>query len=884
VRKTNIAFRLFMVVAMVAGAIGTLIPVGKAAAITTVAVTATPSVAGAQAEYIITFVHTAAGPVGSTITLTFPTGTTLPSTIAKTSWFLGQGANVAAATAAKTAPVAADPDIVVDTTNRTVQVPVIAGQAITAGNTALIQIAQTAGIRNRTTTSIASSFSVASSVGGEVTATGNLTTLAGACNVAGGFLRQTVYSPSTTTQGGSVSVTGAGFTPGQNVTLSSTGAVSGSAVAGTDGSVAITATRSGLAGTAPTLTDGAGLACASAAAVGLLPDLTVIAGGTPNLTDTITIDGRNFAVGSVMAIGTAAGVGIGPGARFAGVAQAAANWVSAVGLGVDGLLGTADDTTIALTDRDTDGAVDDFRITIRAPSSGALATAPTSGVTTITMQTRTAGVDALMNTADDVTGGTATTTVTVNARTVTLSPNTGPVGTQVTVTGTGFPKSQAAAGTQVIGIATGGAAATPNGNIPTDTLGAFTILWPIPDAAAAGARTVTVTIPSTAGDAGAVTGFSSFTVTAAAASIAITPNTGPRGTTVSISGSNYVAAAGATAPPATPAIVAAALTIGGIPFGGAAAINSNADGTLVAATRTIPAGAAYGANTVVGTSGTASPTTSFTVTQPTIAIGTTSGTIGTTINFTGAGWVPNGVVTIRQVGVGAVGVASANAAGAINASLTVPATAFVAGGAGGDINFVADDTTGNSTRAVTFALSAAAATVTASVASGGSITVTGTGFQPGFAVALTFDGAAFPLATPAFTNSVGGFTATIVAPELPGLHTIAATVNAVTRAGNVTITAAASGAGVPVATASALAVFPTGRLQIANVANAAGTAFTAFVPGLPGNAVTQIQPNSVIILTVNADTTVIVSGVSFALTANTPRFIPVGNNVTITIQ
>jgi hypothetical protein len=702
--------------------------------------------------------------------------------------------------------------------------------------------------------------------------------------VAGGFLRSTTHSPSTTTQGGSVTVTGAGFTPGQTVTVSSGGAVSGSLVADAAGSVIITATRSGTAGTAPTLTDGAGLACASTAAVGLLPDLTVIAGATPNLTDTITIDGRNFTVGSVMAIGTAVGTGIGPGATFAGIAQAAANWVSAVGLGADATLGTADDTTVALTDRDTDGAADDFRITIRAPSTGALGTAPTSGVTTITLQTRTAGADGLMNTADDVTGGTGSTTVTVTGRAVTLSPTSGPVGTQVTVSGTGFPRSQAAAATQTIGIATGGAAATPTGNIPTDTLGAFTIVWPIPDAAAAGARTVTVTIPSTAGDAGAVTGFASFTVTAVAASVAITPNTGPRGTTVSISGTGYVAAAGATAPPATPAIAAGALTIGGIAFGGNAAINSNADGTLVAATRTIPAGAAYGANTVVGTSGTASPITSFTVTQPTLSIGTTSGTIGTTINFTGAGWVPNGVVTITQVGTGAIAVAIVGANGAISASYTLPGTAFVAGGGGGNLNFTAADTTGNGTTAVTFALSAAAVTVTSSVAGGGNITVSGTGFQPGFALALTFDGAAFPLATPVFTNSVGAFSTTVVAPELPGLHTIGATVSGVTRAGNVTITATAGGAGVPVPTNTALAVFPTGRLQIANVANAAGTSFTAFVPGLPGNAATSIQPNSVIILTVNADTTVIVSGVSFQLTANTPRFIPVGNNVTITIQ
>src|SRR5689334_21016195 len=108
---------------MVAGAIGTLIPVGKASAIAAGAVTVVPPTAGATAEYQILFTHDTAGAgVGSTITVTFPTGTVLPATISKTAWFFGQdAAGAATALATKAAPVAGDPDVVVDPTLRTIQ-------------------------------------------------------------------------------------------------------------------------------------------------------------------------------------------------------------------------------------------------------------------------------------------------------------------------------------------------------------------------------------------------------------------------------------------------------------------------------------------------------------------------------------------------------------------------------------------------------------------------------------------------------------------------------------------------------------------------------------------------------------------------------------------
>ena len=80
------------------------------------------------------------------------------------------------------------------------------------------------------------------------------------------------------------------------------------------------------------------------------------------------------------------------------------------------------------------------------------------------------------------------------------------------------------------------------------------------------------------------------------------------------------------------------------------------------------------------------------------------------------------------------------------------------------------------------------------------------------------------------------------------------------------------------------ALVTAGVLELAAGVTGGGSVFQAFVPGLAGNPLTLIQPNSVLILTLTQTTTVVVSGVTFTVQANTPSFIPVGANVTITIQ
>ena len=75
-----------------------------------------------------------------------------------------------------------------------------------------------------------------------------------------------------------------------------------------------------------------------------------------------------------------------------------------------------------------------------------------------------------------------------------------------------------------------------------------------------------------------------------------------------------------------------------------------------------------------------------------------------------------------------------------------------------------------------------------------------------------------------------------------------------------------------------------GTLELVSSFNYTTALFEAYVPGLAGNVLATIAPNTVIFITVTADTTVVVSGVAFDIRANTPTPVPVGASVTITIQ
>jgi hypothetical protein len=116
-------------------------------------------------------------------------------------------------------------------------------------------------------------------------------------------------------------------------------------------------------------------------------------------------------------------------------------------------------------------------------------------------------------------------TVTVPPSLTGLSPTTGPVGTSVTITGTNFGATQ---GTSTVKF--NGTTATPT------SWSATSIVAPVPAGATTGNVVVTVN--------GLASNGVSFTVTVPPSITSLAPTSGPVGTSVTITGTNFGATQG----------------------------------------------------------------------------------------------------------------------------------------------------------------------------------------------------------------------------------------------------------------------------------------------------------------------------------------------------
>jgi hypothetical protein len=220
----------------------------------------------------------------------------------------------------------------------------------------------------------------------------------------------------------------------------------------------------------------------------------------------------------------------------------------------------------------------------------------------------------------------ATFAVTASAALDPLSPATGPAGTDVTVSGANFPASTALVfkfDTTTI--------APKSGDTTTRSSGIFISTITIPTSAAAGAHTITVT-------AGTGTANATFTVTASAALDPLSPATGPAGTDVAVSGSNF---------PASTALVFKFDTTTVTPKAGTDA-STRSSGIFIS-TITVPAGATAGAHTITVTAGTGTANATFTVTVSTTLnpLDPTSGPVGTEVNISGTNGPPNTAITYK---------------------------------------------------------------------------------------------------------------------------------------------------------------------------------------------------------------------------------------------
>jgi len=275
---------------------------------------------------------------------------------------------------------------------------------------------------------------------------------------------------------------------------------------------------------------------------------------------------------------------------------------------------------------DTAGGTPGPTITSFTPPSGPLGTSVTingtglTGATSVTFNSVSASFTVTSDAAIQATvpagattgpvsvttpGGTATNAnnfTVVSAPSITsLSPASGPLGTSVTVNGTGLTGATAVAFNSV----------SANFTVTSDTA----IQATVPAGATTGP--VSVTTPS-----GTATSANNFTVVSAPTITNFSPTAGPLGTSVTINGTNFT---GATA-----------VTFNGV----SAAFTVNSPTAIHA---TVPAGATTGPVSVTTPGGTATSANNFTVVSaPTITnFSPTAGPLGTSVtingtNFTGA--------------------------------------------------------------------------------------------------------------------------------------------------------------------------------------------------------------------------------------------------------
>jgi YD repeat-containing protein len=220
-----------------------------------------------------------------------------------------------------------------------------------------------------------------------------------------------------------------------------------------------------------------------------------------------------------------------------------------------------------------------------------------------------------------------------------LTPNTGPVGTAVTIAGSGFGNNQ------------GSSTVTFNGVTGTPTnWKQNSITVPVPNGATTGPVVVTVS--------GSASNGVTFTVTLPPGITSLTPNSGPVGTAVMIAGANFGATQGTST----------------LKFNGVTATPSSWSTTSI--TAPVPSGASTGP-VVVTVGGTASNGVAFTVTvAPSITTLTpNNGSAGTSVTIAGTNFgATQGTSTVTFNGV------SAGPTSWSNTSIVAPVPAFASTG------------------------------------------------------------------------------------------------------------------------------------------------------------------------------------------------------------
>jgi len=424
---------LIMALVLVVSMFAVLVAPATATAVGAVTVVPTPSTAGAAATYVITSTTTAAIVINvDTISITFPAGTQMPTSISKTAVSL----NATVCTV----------DPAVNGNTVTLIAPVgVAG--VTAFN---VTFSQVAGIKNPVLGKTTYTVTVVTS-----------TDTTAVVSTAYAITRSVTISPSSVALGGAVTVTGVGFAA--NSSIDFTGGATGAA--GTDANGAFTGTATAaVTATAVTATDGAGNATASTTNVTLIPAISV-SPVEANAGSTVTVTMTGLTVGASYGLSWAS-------------AQISMATVTTGTILTPIVTATTPSGALA-------SAAGKIVCTIVIPINS------TSGAKVLGVKLSDATPAAFTNIGTfNAAAIAASTTFTVSPRSITLDPATGPAGTTVNITGAGFSAFAPAAGS---GITFNAAALVPAVTFATAGDGTMTSSIVVPVGTAAGTYAIAAT-------------------------------------------------------------------------------------------------------------------------------------------------------------------------------------------------------------------------------------------------------------------------------------------------------------------------------------------------------------------------------------------------------
>ena len=652
-------FKLAMALALVVGLVP-IIAAPAAAAVSAVTATPTPNTVSSNAQYTIVFTTADGVPLAGTITVTFPSGTTVPATISKNSISVGGTL------------LTLDPSVVGRAV--TMQPPV----AIAPLATATIVVSQLAGVLNPNLATTTATLSVA-------------TGTEAAFNSANYTIIRTLSrSPSSGVRGTSTTVSGAGWAPATtaNVRLSVT---NGTATAGTLAAVLEDTGKNFLStGVSPlsvavgdtviNITDSSLAVITAVTATTLTGTLT---GGTANVWVPLVSTYRVLRA-STLGSGLVASDGTFTTSSFAasvGPFVAGSNTLAVIdGSGLASLTTTSFTVNAKITLNPASGkpgdivtvTTQDFRaagptIATITFEGSALGTTPALPIThvlgaatfTFVVPQATAGDKNVIVGDAQVTPLTATTKFTVLGIPIVASPSSGVIGNTVTLTGSGFPGVNIPIGS----IQFGG---QPwNANLVTISGGQFATTLNLSGAgvesAAGNPGVYTITVVDNTG----FSGTASYTVPAR--SITVTPTSSAMGSSIVIRGVGF---------PANRIALVSYGAAGGI---GTGLIDNSGN---FAAAVVVPTGLTPGTDNTVTASCTTAAATTVTATAThsipsgAVSLSVSSANPGSTIRVSGTGFPSYsqvGSLTIGGLSALPLPAPATDGVGSFSANILVPA-------------------------------------------------------------------------------------------------------------------------------------------------------------------------------------------------------------------